>query len=132
MSNVVTVLWYEDTESWLQTAKERVLRRAQDLGLHLDFDHDFMAFDRMVYNVGYDIALIDRTLSNTLLGSTLIHELRRHGSTTPVIYYTQAYDIDLQAEVQGLADVLCVLREEMVGEFLTYLEEKAAQIAAAN
>ena len=130
MSNVVTVLWYEDTETWLNTAKQKVQRRADALGLHLDFDHDFMAFGPVVFNVGYDIALIDRTLSSTLLGSTLIHELRAHGSETPVIYYTQAHDIDLQAEVQGLADVECVLREELVDKFLEFLEEKAAKLAA--
>lgn len=131
MSNVVTVLWYEDTEAWLNTAKQKVQRRAGALGLHLDFDHDFMAFDTMVFNIGYDIALIDRTLSSTLVGSTLIHKLREHGSETPVIYYTQAHDIDLQAEVQGLADVDCLLREELVDKFLEFLEEKAAKVAAS-
>jgi DNA-binding response OmpR family regulator len=114
MSNVVTVLWYEDTDKWLATAKSRVDKKAEALGLHLDYDHDFHALDEIVYNIGYDIALIDRMLSSTLIGSTFIHKLREHGSVTPIIYYTQAHDIDLQAEVEGLSDVKCVLREELV------------------
>jgi hypothetical protein len=128
MTNTVTALWYEDTESWLSAALEQAKRRTEHLGLHIDYDHDFLAFDTMVFNVGYDIALIDRNLSNGLVGSQFIHSLRRHGFNTPVVYYTQAHDIDLQKEVAGLEGVTCVLREDLIDTYVEFLEDWAAKL----
>lgn len=102
------ILWVEDTPTFFRETKEILEMFAEDNGISLQFDYienasDF--FERMRYDVQgfklYDIFFVDYSLSNDIVGSSLIKLLRDEKMDSDILFYSSENESDIRETVVG-------------------------------
>lgn len=97
------ILWVEDTPTFFEATKEILEMFAEDNGISLRFDYIENAkkfFERMSYDVKgfklYDIFFVDYSLSDDIVGSTLIANLRDEKMDSDILFYSSENESDIR------------------------------------
>lgn len=102
------ILWVEDTPTFFRETKEILEMIAEDNGISLQFDYienasDF--FERMNYDVQgfklYDVFFVDYSLSDDIVGSSLIKLLRDEKMDSDILFYSSENESDIRETVIG-------------------------------
>lgn len=100
------ILWVDDTPTFFNETKEILEMFAEDNGISLRFDYienvnDFFA--KMKNDVKgfklYDIFFVDFTLSDNIVGSNLIRNLRREKMDSDILFYSSEHESDIRKTV---------------------------------
>lgn len=100
------ILWVEDTPTFYNVAKENLEMQAEDNGFSLMFDYiedtkDF--FEKMKNDAQgfklYDIFFVDYSLSNGVIGSSLIKKLRKESVDSDILFYSSENESDIREEI---------------------------------
>lgn len=100
------ILWVEDTPTFYNVAKENLEMQAEDNGFSLMFDYiedtkDF--FEKMKNDAQgfklYDIFFVDYSLSNGVIGSSLIKNLRKESVDSDILFYSSENESDIREEI---------------------------------
>lgn len=100
------ILWVEDTPTFYNVAKENLEMQAEDNGFSLMFDYiedakDF--FEKMKNDAQgfklYDIFFVDYSLSNGVIGSSLIKNLRKESVDSDILFYSSENESDIRKEI---------------------------------
>lgn len=102
------ILWVEDTPTFFRETKEILEMFAEDNGISLQFDYIENAgefFERMQYDVQgfklYDVFFVDYSLSDDIVGSSLIKLLRDEKMDSDILFYSSENESDIRETVIG-------------------------------
>jgi len=100
------ILWVDDTPTFYDETKEILEMFAEDNGISLQFDYienvsDF--FSKMNNDIKgfklYDIFFVDFTLSDDIVGSSLIRDLRKEKMDSDILFYSSEHEADIRQTV---------------------------------
>lgn len=100
------IMWVEDTPTFFRETKEILEMFAEDNGISLQFDYIENAsefFERMQYDVQgfklYDVFFVDYSLSDDIVGSSLIKLLRDEKMDSDILFYSSERESDIRETV---------------------------------
>lgn len=100
------ILWVEDTPTFFRETKEILEMFAEDNGISLQFDYIEKAsefFERMQYDIQgfkvYDVFFVDYSLSDDIVGSSLIKLLRDEKMDSDILFYSSERESDIRETV---------------------------------
>ena len=131
------ILWVEDTPTFYKEAKDILDIYAEDNGISLKFDYienttDF--FDKMQNDAQgfklYDIFFVDYSLSNGVVGSKLIKNLRDKKADSDILFYSSENEADIRKEIKedlGSFEGVYIANKTNFDEKSNYLIKKNAR-----
>ncbi|MCM1234961.1 MAG: hypothetical protein NC489_33095 [Ruminococcus flavefaciens] len=131
------ILWVDDTPAFFDETKEILEMFAEDNGISLRFDYienvnEF--FKRMKNDIKgfklYDIFFVDFTLSDDIVGSNLIRDLRREKMDSDILFYSSEHESDIRKTVVedlGSFEGVYIANRENFEEKSNYLINKNAR-----
>ena len=102
----LNVLWVEDTKDYYEEMKDILDMYAEDLGVSVYFEYiqDIRKFYETIQNdfrgfKKYDICFIDYALSDDVVGSNVIKDLRRENVDVDILFYSSENEADIVQEI---------------------------------
>jgi len=100
MNLAYNILWFEDSEEWIDSMKEKIEDFFEQFGfiLNLDIQNDANNLNDLIikintYEKDVDIILMDYNLLNDDKGSELIKKIRSNDIFTEIIFYSERTQI---------------------------------------
>jgi len=102
----LNVLWVEDTKDYYEEMKDILDMYAEELGVsvHFEYIQDIQKFYIRMQNDSkgfkkYDICFIDYALSDDVVGSNVIKDLRRENVDVDILFYSSENEADIVKEI---------------------------------
>lgn len=100
------VLWVEDMPTFYEETKDILEMYAEDMGIVIDFRY-IQNVEQLMQNIRnektgfklYDIYFIDYTLSNGVVGDSVIRELRKIDVDADVLFYSSEHEKDIRSTI---------------------------------
>lgn len=100
------VLWVEDMPTFYEETKDILEMYAEDMGLAIEFKY-IQNVEELMENIGnekkgfrlFDIYFVDFTLSNGVVGDSVIKELRKAEVDADVLFYSSEHESDIRSTI---------------------------------
>ena len=137
------VLWVEDTPKFYKETKDIIEMFAEDMGLVIDFKY-IQNVEEFMQNIGnekngfklFDIYFIDYTLSNGVVGDSVIKELRKEEVDADVLFYSSEHERDIRStiidDLNSFQGVYIANRDNFEEKSTFLLKKNARRLLALN
>lgn len=137
------VLWVEDTPKFYKETKDILEMFAEDMGLVIDFKY-IQNVEEFMQNIGnekngfklFDIYFIDYTLSNGVVGDSVIKELRKEEVDADVLFYSSEHERDIRStiidDLNSFQGVYIANRDNFEEKSTFLLKKNARRLLALN
>ena len=131
------ILWIEDTAAFFEDAKDILEMFADEQGIRLDYkyvqDAEIFATQIRQDTNGFkvfDIIFVDYTLSSSIVGSTVIRDLRNIQLDTDILFYSSEHEKDIRDTIKddlGSYEGVYIANRTNFNEKACYLIKKNAR-----